>query len=303
MHRCFNYLILPTILLAVLVVMPATHATANVNLYVGDGLGTPGGTVDVQLTVDVPSEIAGAALTITCDAALTLSEVNSDFFETFAIQWTKVTPTPDPMPPNSVEVGGENYEQPLIHNGNMIAAARFNDGQTESTLFTFTFTIASDAPYGKYQVGIEKTNLNNTDAGYAAGGEDIEMLYGSDLSQSDLTQAFPVIIVDGISAEAGTAGGVMVSSDDTCEQEGVNADSDCDGILDSVENTTSPTDVFNPDSDGDGYLDGEEDTNGNGVIDPGESDPMDENDVPSQQEKTIIIDMGDGFLIPLKAGN
>ena len=51
--------------------------------------------------VDDPVDIAGAAFTIQYDgASLTLSAVESDFFDTFANQWTALSPNPSPqMPP------------------------------------------------------------------------------------------------------------------------------------------------------------------------------------------------------------
>ena len=49
-------------------------------------------------------------------------------------------------------------------------------------------------------------------------------------------------------------------------------DSDGDGLLDDLENTTC-TEVNNDDTDGDGLLDGTEDANLNGLLDMGETDP------------------------------
>ena len=49
-------------------------------------------------------------------------------------------------------------------------------------------------------------------------------------------------------------------------------DSDGDGLLDDLENTTC-TEVNNDDTDGDGLLDGTEDANHNGLLDMGETDP------------------------------
>lgn len=70
-----------------------------------------------------------------------------------------------------------------------------------------------------------------------------------------------------------------------------NADTDADGLRDGLElgrttsvnvgcgftgdqDPTSKTDPTNPDSDGDGLGDGTEDANGNGRVDPGESNPL-----------------------------
>jgi hypothetical protein len=50
-------------------------------------------------------------------------------------------------------------------------------------------------------------------------------------------------------------------------------DTDGDGLSDTVERKTSKTDPLNADMDGDTCLDGAEDRNGNGIKDPGESDP------------------------------
>jgi len=54
----------------------------------------------------------------------------------------------------------------------------------------------------------------------------------------------------------------------------VGADSDKDGLSDSLENTAC-TDVNNADTDNDGILDGDEDANHNGKLDTGETDPCD----------------------------
>jgi hypothetical protein len=51
-------------------------------------------------------------------------------------------------------------------------------------------------------------------------------------------------------------------------------DWDCDGLPDSLENTTC-TDPFDADTDDDGISDGVEDANHNGVVDYGETDPCD----------------------------
>jgi len=59
-------------------------------------------------------------------------------------------------------------------------------------------------------------------------------------------------------------------------------DSDSDGLPNSVEDSNGngivdpgETDPLNPDTDNDGLLDGAEDSNGNGSVDPGETDPLD----------------------------
>ena len=58
-------------------------------------------------------------------------------------------------------------------------------------------------------------------------------------------------------------------------------DSDGDGLPDDVEDSNGngivdvgETDPLNPDTDGDGALDGQEDSNGNGIVDADEADPL-----------------------------
>ncbi|WNG41858.1 VWA domain-containing protein [Archangium violaceum] len=55
-------------------------------------------------------------------------------------------------------------------------------------------------------------------------------------------------------------------------------DTDGDGLSDSVELSTSHTDPLNADTDGDSCRDGAEDLNGNGVKNPGETDPRNGSD-------------------------
>ncbi len=55
-------------------------------------------------------------------------------------------------------------------------------------------------------------------------------------------------------------------------------DMDGDGLSDFAERKVTRTDPFNPDTDGDSCRDGAEDFNGNGVVDPGETNPLDSTD-------------------------
>ncbi|ATB34351.1 lipoprotein [Melittangium boletus DSM 14713] len=55
-------------------------------------------------------------------------------------------------------------------------------------------------------------------------------------------------------------------------------DTDGDGLSDAIELNVTHTDPLNPDSDGDSCKDGAEDLNGNGVKDPGETDPKNSKD-------------------------
>lgn len=77
--------------------------------------------------------------------------------------------------------------------------------------------------------------------------------------------------------------GAPDACDQACQDLGMLADTDNDndGIPDSVEDSNGngvvdvgETDPLNADSDGDGLSDGEEDANGNGLVDAGETDPL-----------------------------
>ncbi len=84
-------------------------------------------------------------------------------------------------------------------------------------------------------------------------------------------------------------------------------DTDGDGIPDAVEDTNGngtvdpgETDPLDPDTDGDGIPDGVEDTNHNGVVDPGETDPLnpdtDGDGIPDGVEDTDhdgVVDPGE----------
>lgn len=68
------------------------------------------------------------------------------------------------------------------------------------------------------------------------------------------------------------------------------SDADNDGLIDFLELTVCETNWQNPDTDDDGLLDGIEDANHNGIIDPGETDPLDsdsDDDGFTDQEEVI----------------
>ena len=149
-------------------------------LAVTSGSGAQGGTVTVSIAlgenvegVDTDAGVAGAAFTINYDSTnLTLTEVTSDtFFPTFTVMG---------LSESSVEVDGTTYEKALVANlgSAMIAAARVDNGYGDQSIFDLTFEIASDATATSYSIEIVASNINNTDAGYPSGGEDIPMLVG-----------------------------------------------------------------------------------------------------------------------------
>lgn len=85
---------------------------------------------------------------------------------------------------------------------------------------------------------------------------------------------------------------------DVGETNPVKADSDADGLSDGIEVLgANPTDPLNSDSDGDGLTDNQEDVNGNGELDPLESDPnildTDGGGADDQLEKIFGLDPQD----------
>ena len=234
-----------------------------VQIKVGNGNALAGQSVSLPITVDVPGEIAGAVFTLVYDKTkLTMDSITSTFFDTFTNQWNSLSPVPNPLPPGTVTVDDQVYDQPLVKNsvsgGMSIAAARCKTGATSTTLFTVTFTVGASVTSGTLPVNITPTILSNTNAGYSAGGEAVPILIGALEKEPNLALAYPVLpstIVPG----SITVGSTFV-------------DSDGDGIDDSWEmehfgnlitaNATS-------DYDGDGYSDKQEYLNSkNGEKDP-----------------------------------
>jgi hypothetical protein len=240
----------------------AASGALAVTLTVGQVAGKETATVQVPITVDVPNTIAGAAFTVTYDTTkLTLTNVQSTFFDTFQNQWNQVNPVPNPLPPTSVIVDSVTYSQPLLSNkistGTMIAAARCTPaGGANSTLFTLSFELNDGAPLGEYPVAVISSVINNTNAGYDAGGEAIPMLIGADPTK-DVTDplAFPVLL-DPPGTGSVVAGKVTFVA---------MLDTDSDGIDDDWEQTNFgnlTTANGTSDFEHDGYSDKQEYING-----------------------------------------
>jgi hypothetical protein len=233
-----------------------------VQITVGSGNAQPGQSVVLPITVDVPGGIAGAAFTLTYDTTkLTLDSITSTFFDTFTNQWSSLLPVPNPLPPGTVVVDNVTYNQPLLKNtvinvGTRIAAARCKAGAVSTTLFTVAFTVKPSVTPGEIPVNIIQTVLNNTNAGYSAGGEAVPILIGALDNQPDLSLAYPVLQTTIV------PGKVTIPV----------VDSDGDGIDDAWEishfgNLTTAN--ATSDYDGDGYSDKQEYLNSkNGVNDP-----------------------------------
>lgn len=116
---------------------------------------------------------------------------------------------------------------------------------------------------GRYDEGTNETDFQNPDTdgdGLTDGEEDANTNGRTDPGESDPREAD----TDGDTIDDGTER--QMGTDPTL------ADTDGDGLRDNQERTAN-TNPLVPDTDGDGVLDGDEDRNGDGVLDPGETDP------------------------------
>ncbi|MDM8554060.1 hypothetical protein QUF75_04960 [Desulfococcaceae bacterium HSG7] len=228
-------------------------------------------TVVIPITVTNPDDIAAAAFTITFDSdfKFELVKIESAFFETFTTQWARVTVDGDEKPfsgvpsvyvPTGSSDPEDEYTQPILSNLDSfdlrIAGAQVQThAQTANlsddaitTLFKLHIKIGTDAEDndpGEYDLLIQPTSINNTDAGYSSDGEDLPYLVGSSgPAETDLTLAYPTLDV------TGAEGGTITVAD---------LDADDDGLPDPYElehfgHITDNADE-NSDHDNDGYSD------------------------------------------------
>ena len=150
------------------------------------------GAINEQVKLEIILEgngVAGVAFTIEYGPHLILNTVESDFFDTFVSQGFS---SEDGLDGNGTADG---YVQPLVYDtdeavgGTKIAAAHhYAGGSDGDVLFTLFFSLKSGASPGTYPINIKPTVLNNTDAGYSAEGEAIDMLIGID------GDTYPVLI-------------------------------------------------------------------------------------------------------------
>jgi hypothetical protein len=222
--------IIITVFMALVIVILIKSNAFPVTLSIESKSGTPDQTLQVPITVDDPSGIAGASFTIEYDTSALSITVESVFFDTFLDQLLPLSTTGDPEEHNGItripvldqngdprlddylmpiyielppEVDGIQYFQPLLANevsgtGMRISAARFTPADSSnSTLFTLYVARKSDAPLGTYNINIVPTSLNNTVAGYHADGETVDLLIGADPNQEVTSaSAFPVLLDD-----------------------------------------------------------------------------------------------------------
>jgi hypothetical protein len=170
-----------------------------------------------------------------------------------------------------------------------------SDGQTDTATVTITVSPVNDAPVATDDVASGYAGLTATVIAVLSNDVDVD---GDALSVSSVTQGthgtvtirsdgtvgylpatptwegtdvFTYTVSDGVlagSASVTITIGPPIDSDDDGLPDWVE-DEDGDGVVDPGE-----TDPSNPDTDGDYLLDGTEDSNHNGHVDPGETDPL-----------------------------
>ena len=214
------------------------ETASAVTLTVEDKIANLNQTIQVPVTVDDSSAIAGAAFTVTYDTtALNLTSIDTSFF-------------------SSIEKGEE-----IPGTGTMVSGANAEDGSANTTLMVLNFSAQGSAS-GDYDINIVQSTISDEDAGYTSPTQ-IPMLMGADpTKEPDDPDAYPVL------SSSVTAGTLSIDRDNDGLKDTIE-DPDGDGWDEGTE-----TDLNNPDTDGDGLTDGQEDANHNGVVDGGERDPL-----------------------------
>ncbi|WPD24371.1 MAG: hypothetical protein SD837_07360 [Candidatus Electrothrix scaldis] len=256
-------------------ILPSTSRA--VFLQVENTTAHPGDSITVRISVDQPAAIAAAVLALSYNTDyFLLSSVDSPFFGTFSEQWQALNPIPDPLPPAEIQVDGVTYTSPVVYkllDGRVqLAGTRVKAGQTATTLFELSFTVAENVPDGIYPVSIVPVSMNVESCGYSAGGESLPLLTNEEGT------SIPVSL---------TAGNILVQS--------AVVDSDQDGIDDAWEIAVFGnliTADASTDYDHDGYTDLQEYLNQlAGETDPAGNpfNPKEENAPGGTGYKKIVI--------------
>lgn len=242
---------------------------------------------------------SGVAFTMGYDPGLIMvnDSLESPFFDTFTAQFNKAqdqgaNPQPYTVP---VTVDGESYDKPMVQNNSdssktILAAARciptVTTNTSDNVLFKFKVALESGKPAGNYNITIKPTILNNTQAGYSASGEPIDVLVGSDATkQYTELGAFPVIIAKDM---ASVVRAVNFSSGNT--------DTDGDGISDAWE-----IQYFGNLTTANATTDFDKDTYSDFVEFEAGTDPTDKDSHPGQETLNLDID-GNGAADALTDG-
>lgn len=127
----------------------------------------------VEIIVDDPSGIAGAAFTISYDSTnldLLKIEISESFFDLMVMN-------------------------PDVESGTAIAAGRPlpHEGSTPQPMFNLSFGLKPGANPGQYPISIIPTIINDEGNGYPPEGAPVDPLIGAKLNV-DLDEAFPVLL-------------------------------------------------------------------------------------------------------------
>ena len=124
----------------------STSASAEI-LSLGNSTATLGETVIISLSVDDPSEIAGAAFTLTYDTDdIDIVDVDSTFFD-------------------YIEDGGQ-----VAGKGVMVSGAKAQPDGSTTIVAVFSLKVKNSAR-GDYNLGLAQSVVNNTAAGYSTQGD------------------------------------------------------------------------------------------------------------------------------------
>jgi hypothetical protein len=200
--------------------LAAATSALSATLQVGDKSASPGSDVQIPIyaisSVDDATGVAGAAFTLQFDdTVLTNPNITSPFFDTFEAQLTAINPD------HTGPFTADGYDKPLVDNalsgtGIAVAAASaqakaIEDGEG-TIIFYLNATVSADwEPIDDsdcLSVTVIPTELNNANAGYDAGGEEIDLLIGADANITDPADpnAFPVLLSATAHDPAGSAG-------------------------------------------------------------------------------------------------
>jgi len=234
-------------------------------------------------------ESSGVAFTIEFEDNLLYvpQSLQTSFFDTFQNQFDAVN-----ADPNNYTIP-DDPDRPVVINDDdvsgrvRIAAARCAKTSEGYVLFSLKVQLKETADqYARdYDITVKPTILNNTNAGYSADGEPIDLVVGSNPNITEPTDdnAYPTIIDKNYAGATGTV---------TFKSGNGDADDDNDGLTNAKEAEigTNPND---PDTDNDNYDDGVE-------VDAG-TDPLDPDSHPIPPSFNFDIN-GDGKVDALSDG-
>ncbi len=170
------------LLLLILIIWGIPLMVTAETISVSSQAAQPGDTVQVSISLDKPANTLGAVFTINYDTGnLTLNQVISPFFQSFAQQWAGSSNPPNPVPPSQVTVDGVTYVQPLVINsvvgGIMLAAVNIESGNMENDLFILEFELSPSIPNGIYPISISTSYISEGSAGYPQSGLGIPLIH------------------------------------------------------------------------------------------------------------------------------